>query len=145
MPARRRPDIKVAASVQTSSFVEASDADEPVGVLDEPSDIGWCDPLSADRRQVLVGRLTGDRTSLSNVDRQVVLLRLGEQVAHGWHADALQAFAHGGLEKFGGVSGKYDADVVTDFQRAVDGEVKWNRGPGRVGGASRGHVERPHE
>ena len=83
---------------QTSSFVEASDADEPVGGLDEPRNIRWCDPLPSDRRQVLVGRLTGDRTSLSNVDGQVVLLRLGEQVADGWHADALQAVAHAGLE-----------------------------------------------
>ena len=108
--------VKIGPLGQSSSFFEASDADQPVGSLDEPSDIGWCDPLPADRRQIFIGRLTGDRTALSNVDGQVVLQRLGEQVAHGWHADPLQAFAHAGLEQFGCVSGKYDTDVVTNFQ-----------------------------
>jgi hypothetical protein len=104
---------KIAGSVELG--VRTSDADEAVGGLDEPSNIRWCHPLSADRRQVLVGRLTGDRTPLSNVDRHVVLLRLDEQLAHGRHADTLQAVTHGGLEQFGGVPGKYQADVVTDF------------------------------
>lgn len=138
-------DVEPAALDQTSSFFEVSDGDEPVGGLDEPSDIGWCDPLPADRGQVFVGRLTGDRTSLSNIDGQVVLPRFGEQVADRWHPDALQAVAHAVLEQFGCIACKYDADVVTDFQRAVDGEVKWNRGAGRVGAAGRGHVQRPHE
>ena len=113
---------------QSSPSFETSEADEAVGGLNEPSNIRWCDPLPADRQQVLVGRLTGDRTPLSNVDRHVVLLRLGEQLAHGWHADTLQAVADSGLEQFGCVPGKYHADVVTDFQRPVDGEVKRDRG-----------------
>ena len=82
-------------SEQTDSG--SSDADEAVGGLDEPSDIGWCDPLAADRHQVFVGRVTGNRTAPSNVDRHVVLLRLREQLAHGWHADTLQAVVDGGL------------------------------------------------
>ena len=101
MPAGGARTSKSVPSVGRARSLKASDADEAVGGLDEPSNIGWSDPLSADRRQVFVGRLTGDRTSLSNVDRQVVLLSLGEQVAHGWHADALQAVAHVGLEQFG--------------------------------------------
>ena len=92
------PDVELRALDLTSSFFETSDADEPVGGLDQPRDIGWRDPLSADRHQVFVGRLTGDRTSFSNVDGQVVLSCLGQQVADGWHADALQAVAHAGLE-----------------------------------------------
>jgi hypothetical protein len=92
------PDVELRALDLTSSFFEASDADEPVGGLDEPRDIGWRDPPSADRHQVFVGRLTGDRTSLSNVDGHVVLPCLGEQVADGRHADALHAVAHAGLE-----------------------------------------------
>lgn len=144
MPAEGRA-TRLGSLDEPSSLFGASDADEPVGGFDELSDIGWCDPLSADRHQVFVGRLTGDRASLSNVDGQVVLPRLGEQVADGWHTDALQAVAYDGLEQFGGVPGKYDTDVVTDFQRPVDGEVKWNRGACRVGAAGRGHVQRPHE
>jgi hypothetical protein len=92
------PDVELRALDLTSSFFEASDADEPVSGLDEPSDIGRRDRLTADRHQVLVGRLTGDRTSSSNVDGQVVLSCLGQKVADGWHPDALQAVAHPGLE-----------------------------------------------
>jgi hypothetical protein len=75
-------------------LVEASDTDESVGCFDESSDIGGCDPLPADGRQVLVGRLTGDGTCLSDVDRHFVLTRLGKQVADRWHADAFQGVAH---------------------------------------------------
>jgi Glyoxalase-like domain len=124
---------------------EASDADEPVGGLDKPSDIGRCDPLPADRRQVFVGRLTGDRTRLSDVDGQVVLPRLGEQLASWWHTDADKAVAHARLEQFGCVAGEHDTDIVTDLQRPVDGEVNWNRGASRIGAAGRGHVQHPHE
>ena len=84
-----------------------------------PRDIGWCDPLPTDCRQVVLGRPTGDRAPLSNVDRQIVLMRFREQLAHGWHADTLQGVAHGGLEQFGGVTGEYDADVGTNIQRPM--------------------------
>src|SRR5918994_1083055 len=124
--------------------VEASEAHDPVGGLDEPSHIGRSDPPPADRRQVGLGRLTGDGTSLSNVDRDVVLSRLGEQVADGWHADALQRVPHAGLEQFRRVTGENDADLMTDLERPVDREVEWDRGPGRIGSARRGQVQRPH-
>ena len=127
------------------AHIAASDTDEPVGRFDESSDIGWCDPLPADGRQVFVSRLTGDGACLSNVDGHFVLPRLREQVADRWYPDTFQVLADIGLEQFGRVASEYDADVVTDFQRPIDGEVQWNRGASRIGAAGRDHVDRLHE
>ena len=91
-----------------------SDADKSVGGLDQPSDIGWSDPLPADRCQVVVGRLTGDRTPLSNVDRQVVLCALASSSRTGG-TPTPSRLSPAGLEQFGCVSGKYYTDVVTDL------------------------------
>lgn len=77
--AERIATVTVAAAGVRRCWV-ASDGDEAIGVLDEPGDVDGRHPLRAELGQVVVGRPTGDRASLSDVDRNVVLAGLGEQV-----------------------------------------------------------------
>src|SRR5438874_13232321 len=100
-----------------------SDADEPVGSLDEPGHIGWGDPPAGHDGQVVVGRPTGDRAALSDVDRDLMLAGLGEQVPHRRYPDPFDRFADLRLDQFGGVAGQHDTDAVPGLHRAVDGEV----------------------
>jgi hypothetical protein len=71
--------------------------------------------LTADGGQIVVGRLTGDRARLSNVDGYLVLPHLGEEVSGGWHTETFQAIADVALEQFGGVSDEHHADVLSGF------------------------------
>ena len=95
---------------------QSSEADEPIRLLDETGDVRWADPLSAERPEILVGRPTGDRASLSDVHRHFVLPNLGEQVAHRRDADTLETFADVSLQQLGGVAGQHHPNGVTDLQ-----------------------------
>jgi hypothetical protein len=103
-----------------------SDADEAIHLLDETGDVRRGHPLGAQRRKVFVSRPPGDRASFSDVHGHVVLPSLGEQVAHGRHADTFESFADVELQQLRRVAGEHHADGVTNFQRAVDGEVEWD-------------------
>ena len=94
----------------------ASQADEAICLFDEPSDIRWSHPLTAEAIQVVVGRPTGHRASLSDVDGHVVLPGLGDQFAHWGHTNALQVITDVCLRQLRCVSGQHNADSVTDLQ-----------------------------
>jgi len=103
--------------------LEGSDGDEAVGVLDKAGDVGWADPLRAELGQVVVGRPTGGRATLSDVDRQRVLAGLGEQVPQRWHSETLDRIASLSVEQFGGISSKDQGGGLAGFEGAVHCQV----------------------
>ena len=94
----------------------ASQADEAICLFDEPSHIRWSHPLTAEAIQVVIGRPTGHRASLSDVDGDLVLPRLGEQVADRWHTKALQSLPDVRLGQLRCVSSKHESDGVTHLK-----------------------------
>ena len=59
-----------------------SDTDEAIGFFDQAGDIWWGHPLSADGGEIVIGRPTGDRAALSDVDRHLVITGLRHQLAY---------------------------------------------------------------
>jgi hypothetical protein len=104
---------RVAVTASSPFFSEADDA---IGVFDEPSDIRWSHPLAAEELQVVVGRPTGNRAPLSNVDRHLLLPRLREEVPPGWQANALHLLTDCRLDQFGRVSSENNSDRMTHLE-----------------------------
>jgi hypothetical protein len=69
-----------------------SDAHDPVELLDHARELGWCDPPRLHPLEVFVGRPTGDRASLSDVNRNVVVEELLQEIARRRDPNALNAF-----------------------------------------------------
>jgi hypothetical protein len=65
--------------------------DDAVVVRGHPGELGRGQPPRVEPFEVCVGRPTGDGTTLSDVNRNVVLAKLCEELARGWDADALDA------------------------------------------------------
>ena len=93
-----------------------SEAHEPIRSLDEASNVGRRNPFAVEARQVVLGHPTGDRTSLSDVDRYAVLDCLGEELLGRRQSDALQSSSHLGLHQLRGVPGEDEANRVSHLQ-----------------------------
>jgi len=102
-----------------------SDADDPVVLLDQPRQVGRRDPAAAEPGQVLVGRPTGDRAALSDVDRDLVVEQLPEEVARGRDTDALNAVGGLSRDELGRVAREHDGALLTYLDGAVRRNVEW--------------------
>lgn len=81
-------------------------------------------PAPTELREILVGRPTGDGASLSDVNRNGVVPELCNQLAHRWHADAVDLIEVVAQKHLGSVTRKDHRDVVAHFDRTVDGQVE---------------------
>jgi hypothetical protein len=89
-----------------------SDAHHPVELLQHAGELGRRHPVRVQPRDVFVGRPTGDRAALSDVDGNLVVEKLLEQLAQRRHADALDAFGRRPRGQLGGVAGEGDGALL---------------------------------
>jgi hypothetical protein len=125
----------------TGTGLEGQDA---VVLLEQAGDVGRRDPSTAQPAQVGVGRPTGDGATLSDVDRDLVVAELREQLAERRDADTLDAVRRLLGEKLSRVAPEHDGHIVSDLEGSVRGDVKRNRGAGRIAGSRAAEVQRLH-
>ena len=101
-----------------------SDAHHAVELLRHPCNLRRCDPTRLQPLQVFVGRPTGDRAALSDVDGNFVVAKLLEQLAHRRNADTFDPFGGLARHKLRGVAREDDGALLLYLDRAVGGDVE---------------------
>src|SRR6266540_673075 len=132
------------SSVALTGFMATSNAHHPVELLGHAGELGRRRPAGLQPLEVLVGRPTGDRAALSDVDRDLVVEQLLEELARGRDAHALDPFGRVARHELGRVTGENDGTLLTDLDGAVRRDVEWNRRLRRVARARSREKENLH-
>ena len=122
----------------------SSEGDDAVVLLDKPGDIGRRRPRSTHTGQVIVGRPTGDRATLSDEDRDSMLQELRQQLPYRRDTHTFEPVRRLLGQQLSRVADKHNRRLVADLDRPVDRNVERYRSPRRVPSTRSGEVQRLH-